>query len=221
MQRQKLKNENDFLLKRAIFSEPKFLTCKCCTMKTLKNILACTLVSIVACQKESVKPLSINSNTQTQNNATAHFIGEHYGGGIIFYISNNREHGLIAATEDINPTKWYNTGYITTNAFHGALWRGGLNTYLIIKAQGRPGDYAALACHRYNGGGYTDWYLPSLNELKTLYQQRVIVGGFVPQFYWSSTENGTYYGWAVFFGGDHAETFLKYAVYNVRPVRQY
>jgi len=37
-------------------------------------------------------------------------------------------------------------------------------------------------------GGYSDWYLPSKDELNKLYVNRVAIGGFSTYFYWSSTE---------------------------------
>ena len=47
-------------------------------------------------------------------------------------------------------------------------------------------DYPAFnACAQYNGGGYTDWFLPSPVELNQIAQ-------YLPVFldeYWSSTEN--------------------------------
>ena len=41
--------------------------------------------------------------------STVHFIGESYGGGIVFSISDNGQHGLIAATADQSTgIQWYN-----------------------------------------------------------------------------------------------------------------
>ena len=40
----------------------------------------------------------------------------------------------------------------------------------------------------YKLNGYSDWFLPSQDELNTLYQQKDIVGGFVNSLYWSSSE---------------------------------
>ena len=41
--------------------------------------------------------------------STVHFIGESYGGGIVFYVYDNGQHGLIAATADQSTgIQWYN-----------------------------------------------------------------------------------------------------------------
>lgn len=40
----------------------------------------------------------------------------------------------------------------------------------------------------YNGGGHTDWYLPSQDELNKLLVNQAAIGGFSNQYYWSSSE---------------------------------
>jgi hypothetical protein len=47
----------------------------------------------------------------------------------------------------------------------------------------------ANAAASYNGGGKSDWFLPSLEELNQLYLARTTVGGFVAGDYWSSSES--------------------------------
>ena len=63
---------------------------------------------------------------------------------------------------------------------------------MIIKTQVDNGDYAAKICKDYRGGGFNDWYLPSINELRKLSQNRLSIGGFKDYFYWSSTESDQY-----------------------------
>jgi hypothetical protein len=36
--------------------------------------------------------------------------------------------------------------------------------------------------------GYSDWFLPSKDELNLLYQQKTSVGGLSSDYYWSSSE---------------------------------
>ena len=121
-----------------------------------------------------------------------HYIGESFGGGIVFYVYDNGKHGLIVSTEDQGTeVKWYNGGtYITTNAFRDGVNAGLLNTERIILIQG-AGNYAAQIAANYKGGGYGDWYLPSAYELGLLHIQRALffTGSNVIYNYYSSNEN--------------------------------
>ncbi len=126
-------------------------------------------------------------------------VGQSYGGGIVAYIFTSSDpgyvagqtHGLIAATSDLyngNKIKWNNGTNIFTNATETAIGKGLVNTNMIITTQGNNGVYAAKICKDYRGGGFNDWYLPSINELRKLSQNRLSIGGFKNHYYWSSTE---------------------------------
>ena len=127
-------------------------------------------------------------------------IGANYQGGKIAYIfvdgdpgyDANTQHGLIAATSDQSTgIQWYNGEFQNTGATGSAIGTGLSNTNTIIKSQGGTStdyDYAAVLARTYNGGGYTDWYLPSKDELNKLYLQRIAIGGFTTNNYWTSSE---------------------------------
>ena len=131
-----------------------------------------------------------------------HFIGESYGGGIVFYVYDNGKHGLIAATSDqILNTRWYGGSNTNTRARADGVGAGFKNTSIIIAVQSGTytpaydgAEFAATVCNEYsvtiNGVTYGDWYLPSKHELNLLFLQRAIVGNFpnVSGSYWSSTE---------------------------------
>jgi hypothetical protein len=76
---------------------------------------------------------------------------------------------------------WYNGSYIEINSEDTTT--GEFNTQLIIDAQG-VGTYAASICDSATDGGKTDWYLPSIDELVTLYNS----GYTTASTAWSSTE---------------------------------
>ena len=63
---------------------------------------------------------------------------------------------------------------------------------MIIAQNGSGSTYAAGLARAYNGGGYNDWYLPSLNEVYKLYLNNAAIGGFdnsyTWNFYWSSSQ---------------------------------
>jgi len=135
----------------------------------------------------------------TEGSGNSHYIGESYGGGIVFYVYDGGQHGLIAATTDQSTgIQWYNGTYITTNAVRDGIGSKD-NTEQIIAIQG-SGNYAAIICAGYNGSGYGDWYLPSKYELNLLYSQKAVVGGFADFYYWSFSESNSYTAWMQYFG---------------------
>ncbi len=114
-------------------------------------------------------------------------IGDSYEGGIVFYVDG--DHGLIAAPSDQSDNiQWYNGTYFATLVTATLPFSGDDNTAQIVALQG-DGNYAAKLCSDLELNGYDDWYLPAKSELGELYEQRVIVGGFAQDFYWTSTEN--------------------------------
>ena len=124
-------------------------------------------------------------------------VGTAFRGGKVAYILQagdpgyvaGQQHGLIAALSDQSTgVRWYNYSYVVTGATGTALGTGLANTNLIVSKQG-AGDYAARLCYDLVSGGYSDWYLPSLDELNKLYLNRALIGGMGSiAWYWSSTE---------------------------------
>ena len=130
--------------------------------------------------------------------STVHYIGESYGGGIVFYVYDNGQHGLIAATSDQSSGISWQNGWapISKRARADGVGAGLKNTAIIIGSM-EPGHldaFAATVCNEYSvtavgGVTYGDWYLPSKHELNLLYLQKSVVGGFANVNYWSSTEH--------------------------------
>jgi hypothetical protein len=94
-------------------------------------------------------------------------------------------HGLIAAPEDQGITRWGCYGTDIPGADGTAIGTGNQNTIDIMAAC--PGGAGSL-CGDLVLGGYSDWYLPSYDELEKLYENRIAIGGFVIGPYWSSSE---------------------------------
>jgi len=135
---------------------------------------------------------------------TVHYMGEGYGGGIVFYIYDNGQHGLIAATADQSTgIHWHNELLRNTGSKGDGLNAGAMNTTMIVATQmtdNQTGNFAAKVCADYSvsvdGITYGDWYLPSKYELNLLYLQKNIVGGFADFHYWSSSEFEFDFEWA-------------------------
>lgn len=69
-------------------------------------------------------------------------------------------------------------------------------------------------------GGQSDWRVPSMNELKLLYINRVAIGGFNEGRYWTSTESNDYNRWYQCFKNGYLDYHrFRNPMYNVRCVR--
>jgi hypothetical protein len=189
--------------------------------------------------KNEVDALIANLQSQI-NNITAPDVGDFYGGGVVFYIFVDGDtgyiagetHGLIAAVQDQSSgIRWYNGSYVTTGATGTAIGAGSTNTDAIIAAQGATEtSYAAGVARAYTGGGFTDWFLPSKDELNQMYTNKATInttasanGGsnFSTNFYWSSTEGGNGNAWEQSFGNGYQDYLIKDFTSNVRAVRAF
>jgi hypothetical protein len=159
-------------------------------------------------------------------------IGMNYYGGKIAYIlvagdpgyDVNTPHGLVAATEDQSiGNQWYNASFITTGATETAIGTGLANTNIIIASQGATAtSYAAGVARAYTGGGYTDWYLPSKDELNKLFINRTAIGGFASNYYWSSSEVNFNFAWCQnLVTGVQVNYFFKSGALYVRAIRAF
>jgi hypothetical protein len=151
------------------------------------------------------------------------FIGASHAGGIIFYLDSTGQHGLVCAPFDQPGVSW---GCIGTNIFNTstAIGSGASNTALILSGCAfRP--IAASVCADLVLNGYSDWYLPSLDELQLMYNRLRLqgLGGFDKHWYWSSSQfnhNGAYF---VYFSvaGYSGYYDKNYSDQGVRAVRTF
>jgi hypothetical protein len=124
-------------------------------------------------------------------------------GGLIFYAKSRRVDGwqyLEAAPPETEfRALWgVQTGDSTIIpallGTKGGVGAGFDNTELCVKDAGIfkiEDGLAALACRNLDFGGYTDWFLPSKDELMFMYMNLASrgLGGFSEESYWSSTES--------------------------------
>lgn len=161
-------------------------------------------------------------------NAVTHSIGDNYGGGIIFYILqpgddgyvDGQTHGLIAAESNQSEGAEWGCNGTTIGGTSTAIGSGQANTTAIVNGCATAG-IAARLCDDLELNGYTDWYLPSYNELAKLKISENIVGGFINLGYWSSSETGGGGSWFINFGTGSSYSYFKYNSYGVRAIRSF
>jgi hypothetical protein len=156
-------------------------------------------------------------------------IGQTYQGGIVAYVLqasdpgyiSGETHGLIATTNDISSgIQWFNGFYYTTFADGTSIGTGYSNTSAIFNTQGY-GSYAAINC-TVEINGYSDWYLPSKDELNKLYINKLAIGGFDTNAnYWTSSEYNYFQAFFQNFGNGVQSYSDKSSYLGVRAVRSF
>jgi len=153
-------------------------------------------------------------------------IGDFHEGGIIFYLNNTGEHGLVCAiTDQASNAEWGCNGTAITGADGTTIGTGAQNTQDVL-AGCQASLTAAEWCSNLNSGGFTDWFLPSKDELIELINNKSIINSALTSqggtainniIYWSSSEidiNSAYANGAL---GDNGKNNL----YSVRAVRAF
>jgi hypothetical protein len=158
-------------------------------------------------------------NIPTASSGNTHYIGESYGGGIVFYIWDGGAHGLIGANTELNggqPVTWGggSSSYVGTTSFYGVLG-GKMNTQRILNVipvptygSGDPGTgqrSAAFYSATYLNPAvvvsgvtttpqFSDWYLPNAYELTLFATQAAYFPNcnFATHDHWSSSERSDY-----------------------------
>ena len=167
----------------------------------------------------------------TIDNGTCYYgplpeIGDLILGGIVFYIDETGEHGLVAALEDLGSFEWGCHGTSISGADGQAIGTGYQNTLDIV--EGCP-DANSAAFNALNATieSYTDWYTPSIDELIEMYNTigkggpEGNIGGFSSSWYWSSSEYNLNFAWLVDFDGGYTIFNYKDLTYRVRVIRAF
>ena len=169
-------------------------------------------------------------NTGGNNGGTTYKIGDTGpGGGIVFYdkgsVSNGWRYLEAAPVNQGTSLKWasyfYESTYITGT--ESAIGTGKANTAAILAVDGNAP--AAKACADYRGGGKSDWFLPSKDELNEMYQARSHLD--ISGLFWSSSQsNPNFFAWVQYFlngydGDGYQNNGSKNDGYDVRAIRAF
>lgn len=169
--------------------------------------------------------------------STTYNVGDYAQGGVVFWVDETGEHGLVCQIENYSTiSPWTDGPYYVMQAAGDGLYAGKSNTMIIVSNVGYNGSfvgYAAVRCSNYSNSGtieYGDWYLPAEWELKEMYNNKDIInstaianGGdaFVDEFYWSSTEVGSDHAHPVHLGTGLVSFKEKHDEYRIRAIRAF
>jgi len=164
-------------------------------------------------------------------------IGDFREGGVVFWLDGSGGGLVCSISDQSTEIQWYNGSNITTGATGITIGTGQANTTAIIANQGATQtNYAAGLAKSYTGGGYTDWFLPSKDELIEMYNNRAIINTTAIEnsgtalseststpfgIYWSSTEFDSNNAWHYRFYIGNSTINGKNLTYRVRAVRAF
>jgi len=189
-------------------------------MKKLLYTLLAVSIIFSACEEDTPLPAPNNNNN---NSALA--IGDSHQGGIIFYLDGNGG-GLIAAPSDYDTdsTEWGCIGTLISGADGTAIGTGNQNT-IDIEVGCTTSVTAADICANLTLGGYSDWFLPSKDELNEMYlnlHQQGLGSFNIGYYHWCSTEYNNFNAWGQRFLNGEQSNYDKSNTSNYfRPVRAF
>lgn len=165
------------------------------------------------------------------------------GGGLVFLISGGLTYEMAPNTwsgGSSDPgSAWCNTSTLLSGAFGTAIGDGAQNTALMVAGCSSGAGQLAAS---YNGGGFTDWFLPSKDELNAMCNYaRTWAGapstgacsgaqdstfetgvyGFWSGITWSSSQFNSGNAWDQRFSNGAPGTFSKATAFRVRPIRAF
>jgi hypothetical protein len=154
------------------------------------------------------------------------------GGGKIFItpstVGNSTGKYFEVAPVAVEVQRTWSTGAnqsaLVSGADGTAIGTGAQNTIDIVAQSGNvAATSAAVYCSELTYGGYSDWFLPSKDELTQMYVNRVALNaGFsTVVLYWSSTERSTAAAWYQHFNEPNPNPDSKPSTNSVRPVRAF
>lgn len=167
-------------------------------------------------------------------------VGDFAQGGIVIYVDESGQHGLVLAKNDLPVIRWFAGTYGKIRADGNGTYAGEANTVIIIGGYLAIGDdgnpYAAATCNELQvtegATTYSDWYLPTAAELELIGPNLTLInttattnGGtdLLTSPYWSSTEYDLNDANMVVItpSGTTVSNVNKAATFNIRAVRSF
>lgn len=168
-------------------------------------------------------------------------VGELHEGGIIFWINpDDSTEGLVCALDDQSTeAPWGCEGTEISGADSKALGDGNRNTIEIEAGCNTVGTAADL-CANLTSNNYSDWFLPTENELSEIYSNIVVINDALTEnqgtafvradggapfyngaYYWSSSEHIAQSAIPYDFSRGEGGIDVKGSLYHVRAIRSF
>jgi len=186
--------------------------------------------NIVSLQDENA---SLQDSIDILSATTVYQVGDLSEGGMVFYLDETGQHGLVASQEDLDGAYEWGCygGDVEIADFNFQIGTGLENTSAIVNQNCQTvngGITAAQAAIDAEIDGYTDWFLPSRNELYQMYLN-IGQGGLDDNYnvgvfyggYWSSSEDFIDQAWYVSFLNGYSLATIKNSTMKVRVIRSF
>lgn len=149
-------------------------------------------------------------------------------GGLIFYDKGSFTDGwryLESAPSQSEVSSAWGLMTVEIKTTGTGIGTGKSNTEEIVKKTSGAADYCSNLSVTNGGITYSDWFLPSQDELNAMFvnmvQPQPTVGDFHLSGYWSSSERAIGHAWSQWFSNGEKTIFQKSNSYYVRAARAF
>ena len=127
--------------------------------------------------------------------------GKTYLGGLIFYVNESTCSGLVISPTDNGVTYYWGCNGTLIGTTSSAIGFGNSNTINILLTC--PSAVTSSSCANLVLNGYSDWFLPSIDELNLVYSNLYLngYGSLNGNGYWSSTEFNNFNSYLKYMNG--------------------
>ena len=169
----------------------------------VSSLVAGTGIALTNNSGESATPtVALNATLDNLSDAvigTVYSIGDTGPAGGKIFITPSTSGNTTGKYFEASPSasevirKWASPANINTEVSGAqgiAIGTGAQNTIDIVAQSGNVAESCAAAyASDYSVNGYSDWFLPSQDEIVKLYESKALIGGLGNATYWSSTES--------------------------------
>ena len=147
---------------------------------------------------------------QVYQDANGYAAGDALGGGLFVFQDSGYAYISAAADQDSDAPWGCQGTLILEGASPEAIGQGVINTATIVASCPTSGISARI-CDQLVLNGYSDWFLPSLDELAQMYTKLAAdgLGNFANHTYWSSTQQSATQAYTIDMNNGNQGTHAK------------